>query len=221
VRHNTRVPPRRDGRPEIEPATIETASTGFPPPLDRFRALLAQARAAGVRDPTAHVVATASGGMPSARYVLLKGVDARGFVFFTNYGSRKARDLAATPHAALCFHWPPLGLEVRARGPVERLTAGESDAYFATRPYLSRIGAWASRQSAPTRGRLVLLLRVLLYALRFLGRVPRPSFWGGYRVRAEAVVVVRESGGIRELRAYHREGEVWTETETRFEYAAL
>ncbi len=153
-------------------------------PLDRFQELFARAKREEAHDATAMALATADAqGRPSVRVVLLKGADARGFVFYTNYGSRKARELAARPTAALCLHWPTLRVQVRIEGAVERVPAEESDAYFASRPRLSQLGAWASRQSQPLPGRAWLLARVLRYAVRFAGRaVARPEHWGGYRL---------------------------------------
>ncbi len=173
-----------------------------PDPVATFRALLERARKAGEPDATAHVLATAIGGQPSARYVLLKGVDERGFVFFTNMRSRKAVELAQNPRAALCFFWPRIGVEVRSHGSVTTIASEESDAYFRTRPRWSQLGAWASRQSAPLAGRGWLLLRGALHALRFLGRrVRRPPFWGGYRLEPTSIEVL--SAGKREIYTRH------------------
>lgn len=160
-------------------------------PIADFEALFERARreVAPPQDPTACVLATADAeGRPSARVVLLKGVDGRGFRFFTNYGSRKATQLAANPHAALCFHWPALGVQVRAEGEVERLPDAESDAYFASRPRGSRIGAWASKQSRPLASRAELLESVAEAERRFAGEtVERPGFWGGYLLRPRRI----------------------------------
>jgi pyridoxamine 5'-phosphate oxidase len=153
-------------------------------PFERFQELLARAKREEANDATAMSLATADGqGRPSVRMVLLKGADQRGFAFFTNYASRKARELEARPYAALCLHWPTLRVQVRVEGAVEVLPAAESDAYFATRQRLSQVGAWASRQSQALPGRAWLLARVLRYTVRFAGRaVPRPEHWGGYRL---------------------------------------
>jgi pyridoxamine 5'-phosphate oxidase len=137
-----------------------------------------------VGDATAMALATADrSGRPAVRMVLLKGVDARGFVFFTNLTSPKARDLDANPQAELCFHWAPLAKQVRVRGRVEPTSATEADAYFATRPRLSQLGAWASVQSAAMPHRFALETAVASAALRFgAGPVPRPPHWSGYRL---------------------------------------
>ncbi len=159
-------------------------------PFDQLRAWLDQAVAAGVPDATAMVLATATpDGRPSARVVLLKGIDGRGLTFFTNYHSRKGRELAANPRAAATLFWPDLERQVRVEGAVEVLTAAESDAYFRTRPVDSRLGAWVSDQSEVVAGgRAELERRLAAVAARFAGgEVPRPPHWGGYRLVAAAV----------------------------------
>jgi pyridoxamine 5'-phosphate oxidase len=160
-----------------------------PEPIAQFRAWLAEAVAADPLDPTAMTLATAdAAGRPSARVLLLKGYDERGFVFFTNYGSRKARELAANPHAAMVFHWPAFDRQVRIEGVVEKTSRAESAAYFATRPLPSRLSAWASRQSEPAGGRAELEAAQAKAGERFAGgEVPVPDFWGGYRLRPELV----------------------------------
>jgi pyridoxamine 5'-phosphate oxidase len=153
-------------------------------PLEQFRRWYEEA-AQVVRMPEAAAIATADGnGRPSVRMVLVKQVDERGFAFFTNYGSRKGRELAARPLAALLFYWDALGRQVRIEGPVERVGAGESDAYFATRPRGSQLSASASRQSRPVASRSDLEALVAESAARVGdGPVPRPEHWGGFRVR--------------------------------------
>jgi len=143
-----------------------------------------QAEAAGVPEPFAASLATVSPeGWPAVRVVLVKQVDARGFAFYTNRGSTKGRDLQATPRAALALFWPQLGRQVRAEGAVEPVSDAESDAYFADRPRLSQLGAWASEQSRPLSSRELLEARVAEVAARFEGGpVPRPPHWGGYRL---------------------------------------
>jgi pyridoxamine 5'-phosphate oxidase len=135
-------------------------------------------------EPNAMVLSTVDAdGRPSGRYVLLKGVDAGGFVFYTNLGSRKALALAANPYAALTFYWPPLDKQVRVEGDVERVSEADADAYFATRPRESQIGAWVSKQSTALASPLLLEERTRALDDRFDGApVPRPPFWGGFRV---------------------------------------
>jgi pyridoxamine 5'-phosphate oxidase len=153
-------------------------------PIAKFSELYSEAGRRGTAEPEAMVLSTADeNGRPSARYVLLKDADQRGFVFFTNLESRKARDLAANRHAALCFYWPAVDTQVRVEGPVEPVSDREADDYFATRPRDSQIGAWASTQSAPLDSRESLDRRIQGVRERFEGRaVPRPPFWSGYRV---------------------------------------
>lgn len=153
-------------------------------PIALFRRWFDEAVAAELPEVNAMTLATADrDGRPSARTVLLKGVDGRGFEFFTNYESRKARELDANPHAALVFLWAPLHRQVRVTGDVTRLTAAESDAYFATRPRGSQLGAWASAQSRPIADRDELDGRWRRLEREYAGReVPRPPHWGGYRV---------------------------------------
>jgi pyridoxamine 5'-phosphate oxidase len=144
-----------------------------------------KATAPGLYDPAAMALATATpDGRPSSRIVLLRDVTPEGFQFFTNYGSRKARELDATLHAALTFYWFWLDLQVRVEGPVTRASAGESDAYFASRPRGSQVGAWASRQSTTLGSRADLERRCAEVDARFAdGPVPRPPFWGGFTLR--------------------------------------
>jgi pyridoxamine 5'-phosphate oxidase len=157
-------------------------------PIRQFGLWLQEAMAAEVPDPTAMTLATATpDGRPSARVVLLKGFDAGGFTFYTNDESRKGRELAANPHAALVFYWPELERQVRVEGAVTPAGDAESDAYFASRPLGSRLGAWASPQSEVIAGREVLDRAVAELAARFGGEVPRPPHWGGYRVSPDAV----------------------------------
>lgn len=158
-------------------------------PIVRFEAWLAEAEETEPNDPNAMTLATASAdGIPSARMVLLKGVEGGGFAFYTNLGSRKAAELAANPRAALCLHWKSLRRQVRVEGRVETVAAAQADAYFATRARVSQLGAWASRQSRPLRGRFELEARVAKYTARFvIGAVPRPPFWSGFRVVPEAI----------------------------------
>ena len=153
-------------------------------PIALFGTWYEQARAAGIDKPNAMALATAgSGGRPTLRMVLLSSHDARGFVFHTNYLSRKGDDLAQSAAASLLFWWDPLGYQVRIDGAVERTTAVESDAYFAGRPRGAQIGAWASEQSRAIATRAALEARVIQIAAQYDGQpVPRPPHWGGYRV---------------------------------------
>lgn len=152
-------------------------------PFAQFAIWFQEALAAGLPEPNAMVVATASaGGRPSARTVLLKGYDERGFVFYTNYESRKGRDLTENPRASLLFPWHPIRRQVRIEGSVVRLTQADSAEYYNSRPYGSRIGAWASRQSAVVRSREELDERYEKLAARWPEEPPVPDFWGGYRV---------------------------------------
>ena len=158
-------------------------------PVDEFRRWFEEAREAGVEVPEAMTLATADAeGRPSARLVLLKGADERGFTFFTGYESRKGRELEANPRAALVFYWQALGRQVRVEGAVDAVSAQESDAYFATRPRGSRLAAWASEQSRPLDGREQLALRYAEVERQYEGQdVPRPPHWGGYRLHPEAI----------------------------------
>jgi pyridoxamine 5'-phosphate oxidase len=158
-------------------------------PIELFRAWFEAAREAGLLLPEAVALATASAdGEPSVRMVLLKGVDERGFVFFTNYESRKARELEENPRAALCFYWAVLQRQVRVSGEVSRVSTEESATYFATRARGSQIGAWASRQSARLQSREELDRRVREAERRFAGgEVPLPPFWGGYRLAPTSI----------------------------------
>jgi pyridoxamine 5'-phosphate oxidase len=158
-------------------------------PIEQFQRWLDQAMAADPQEFTAMTLATADReGRPSARVVLLKGVDERGFVFYTDYGSRKGRELVANPHAALVFYWSPLDRQVRVEGTVERTSRAESEAYFATRPRGSRLGAWASPQSRPISGRAEIERLWSAAGERFSeGDVPLPDDWGGFRVRPETI----------------------------------
>ncbi|KAJ7176002.1 pyridoxamine 5'-phosphate oxidase [Mycena filopes] len=167
-------------------------STVLPSPLDQFHAWFAHAVQAGVHEPEAMSLSTASPtGLPSARIVLFKQLDPRGFVFFTNYGSRKSAELAANPHAALVFYWREVARSVRVVGRVERVERGESAAYFGGRPVGSRLGAWASRQSEVVgEGEVQARLEGLKERFGAVGaegevkdvEVPLPDFWGGWRV---------------------------------------
>ena len=180
-------------------------------PVTQFAAWFADAMAAGLPEPNAMVLATASaGGRPGARTVLLKGYDERGFVFYTNYESRKGRDLAENPRACLLFPWHPMRRQVRVEGPVVRLPKEESAAYFRSRPYGSRIGAWASRQSAVLPSREALDRRFAELAERWPEDPPVPDFWGGYRVVPEEVEFWQgRLDRLHDRLRYRRSGTAW------------
>jgi pyridoxamine 5'-phosphate oxidase len=174
-----------DTTPIEHPTWLTTGDfTQADEPMRLFGAWLGDATASEPRDPTAMTLATVdSDGMPDARMVLLKGADERGFVFFTNTRSQKGRELDANPKAALVFHWKSLNRQVRVRGPVERVDAGDADAYFATRPKQAQIGAWASKQSSPLESRLAFEKAIAVYAAKYaIGEVPRPPYWSGFRI---------------------------------------
>ena len=155
-------------------------------PIAQFELWLNQALEAQLPEPNAMTLATVGAdARPSTRVVLIKGVDARGLVWFTNYESRKGQELALHPHAALQFHWVELERVVRIEGVVSKVSDDESDAYFASRPLDSRIGAWASPQSQPIASRAVLLANAAKYSAQFLLQPPRPPHWGGYRLQPD------------------------------------
>lgn len=158
-------------------------------PIAQFHAWLAEAGTLTLPNPNAMALATVDAdGRPSVRMMLLKGLDARGAVFYTNRNSRKGRALAANPRVALLFYWDPLGRQVRIEGKVSIVGDAESDAYFATRPRESQIGAWASQQSQPARDRAELEAAAAAIEKRYVGRdIPRPPHWGGYRVSLDSI----------------------------------
>jgi len=172
-------------KPEAEPSLARAGSD----PIKQFREWLADAARSGESEPTAMALATAdAAGNPDVRMVLCKHADDRGFVFYTNLGSPKASDLAARPRATLCFYWGRLGRQVRVSGRTEPVSAEEADAYFASRPRLSQLGAWASKQSKPMQGYYDLEKACAAFAVRYhVGTVPRPPFWSGYRVVPEKI----------------------------------
>ena len=153
-------------------------------PYSLFGAWLADAEKSEPNDPNAVALATVDpAGLPNVRMVLLKGFDERGFVFYTNFESQKGQEILSSHKAAMCFHWKSLRRQVRIRGDVEVVTEEEADAYYATRPRGSRIGAWASNQSRPLEGRFALEKAVAEYTARYaIGEIPRPSHWSGFRI---------------------------------------
>ncbi len=191
------------------------AMFGKPPPddpIEVFTSWLAKAESAEPRDATAMTLATVGeDGMPSARMVLLKGVDARGFVFYTNLESRKGRQLLSHPKAALIFHWKSLNRQIRLEGEVEQVTDAEADTYFASRPRDSRIGAWASAQSRPLAGRFELENKVAEYALKYaIGDLPRPPYWSGFRLLPRQIEFWQEGKfRLHDRLVYYRDGDSW------------
>jgi len=158
-------------------------------PLELFQDWMKEAENKELNDPNAMALATADAdGMPSVRMVLLKGYDERGFVFYTNFGSQKGRELLANPKASLLFHWKSLRRQIRISGAVEVVSDKEADEYYASRPRDSRIGAWASMQSQPLDGMFELEGRVAKFAAKFaIGDIPRPEYWSGFRIKAERI----------------------------------
>jgi pyridoxamine 5'-phosphate oxidase len=183
-----------------------------PDPLTQFGRWLGEAVAADLLEPTAMTLATADGeGRVSARMVLLKGYGPQGFVFYSNYASRKAAQLAVNPHAALVFYWPQLERQVRVEGTVEKLPREASETYFRSRPRGSQLGAWASPQSQPLRDREELRGRAAAADERFAGReVPLPDHWGGYRLRPSALELWQgRPDRLHDRFRYDREGDGW------------
>jgi len=180
-------------------------------PIAQLQQWLDEARKTPIAEPTAMTLATCVDNKPSARIVLLKGIDARGLVFYTNLESHKSRELKQNPRAALCFHWMPLEKQVRIEGRVEPVSDEEADAYFASRPRESQIGAWSSAQSRALGSREILVKSVADHTKKFEGQpVPRPPFWGGWRVIPE-VFEFWEQGESRlhEREVFTRKGNAW------------
>ncbi|MGH8597058.1 MAG: pyridoxamine 5'-phosphate oxidase [Gammaproteobacteria bacterium] len=184
-------------------------------PIEWFTLWLGEAEASEPVNPGAMSVATVGrDGKPAVRMLLLRGLDARGFVFYTNLESRKGADLAANPHAALCFYWKTPGRQVRVEGPVELVADAEADDYFASRAKDSQIGAWASQQSRELESRFALEKRVAKYAARYaLRSVPRPAFWSGYRVVPTVIEFWEERlFRLHDRTIFTREDDTWVVT---------
>jgi len=181
-------------------------------PIALFGRWFAEAKDAEAKNPDAVALATVGAdGMPSNRMVLLKGVNDKGFVFFTNLESVKAREIEENSKAALCFYWKTLDRQVRVAGTVRPVGDAEADAYFATRDRMSQIGAWASQQSQPLEGRFALEKRVAEFTMKFgVGPVPRPPFWSGYRVLPERIEFWSQAAfRLHDRLVYYRDRDAW------------
>ncbi len=193
--------------------TTDMTELPWSEPFDLFASWMKDAAAKEINDPDAMNLATVDDrGRPSSRMVLLKSVDPRGFVFYTNLESRKGRELAANPFVALCFHWKSLRRQVRVEGPVEPVSDEEADAYYASRARGSQIGAWASQQSRPLESRFALEKRVAEFTAKFgFGKVPRPAHWSGFRVLPQRIEFWTDKPfRLHDRAVYVREGDAWT-----------
>ena len=214
ARHNRRMSDTSqsiaDLRKSYERAELDE-SASHADPLQQFDQWLQEAIASKVPEPNAMTLATVSGDLrPSTRIVLVKGYDARGIVWYTNYESRKGQELAGNPYAALQFHWVELERTVRIEGVVEKTSAEESDAYFKSRPLDSRIGAWASPQSQVISGRGVLVANAAKYGAQFLLSPPRPPHWGGYRLVPEQWQFWQgRKSRLHDRLRYRKDGDAW------------
>ncbi len=181
-------------------------------PIERFREFFEEAAATGMDDPNAMVVSSVDAeGRPSSRVVLLKDFDAEGFVFYTNLESRKGVEIRANPEVSLSFYWRETGKQVVVRGRAEPVSDAEADAYFATRPRTSQLGAWASQQSRPLKSRAQLMARVAKYEAKYLTGVPRPPHWSGFRVVPRHIELwVAGAFRLHDRTLFERVGDGWT-----------